>query len=107
MSEKICVDDLSSLGPKLISEHRSFVICGAQDTSNVASKVESMVEKAGYKCRVYTANRTAVAGGASLLTGFGLAALAGIAFHNLATWDPDYEICKHPVDDTVEVNWKH
>lgn len=106
MSEKISADDLSSLGPKLISEHRSFVIYAAQDTSNVASKVEYMVENAGYKCRVYTANRTAVAGGASLLTGFGLAALAGIAVHNLATWDPDYEICKHPVDDTVEVNWK-
>lgn len=106
MSEKIFTDDLSSLGPKLISEHRSFIIYGAKDTSNVASKVESMVENAGYKCRVYTANRTAVAGGASLLTGYGLAALAGIAIHNLATWDPDYEICKHPVDDTVEVNWK-
>ena len=106
MSEKIFFFVLSSLGPKLISENRSFIIYGAKDTSNVASKVESMVENAGYKCRVYTANRTAVAGGASLLTGYGLAALAGIAIHNLATWDPDYEICKHPVDDTVEVNWK-
>lgn len=108
MSEKISAEDLSSLGPKLISEHRSFVIYDAKDTSDVACKVEEMAKSEGYKCRIYTANRTAVAAGASLFTGaWGLAALVGIAAHNLVTKDPDYEICKHPFDDIVEVNWKH
>lgn len=36
---------------------------------------------------------------------FGVGAAIGIAAHNLATYDPDYEIGKNKVADTVTVKY--
>lgn len=57
------------------------------------------------KCRVYSENRAAVAG-AAVFTGVGLAGIAAIAAHNLATYDPDYEIGKNKLSNTVSVSCK-
>jgi hypothetical protein len=67
------------------------------------------IEPAGLKCRVYTKGRIAAAG-ASLLGGItgaaGIASAISIAAHNLATYNPDYEIVKHLVDNTLSVFYK-
>ena len=57
------------------------------------------------RCRIYTRNRAATAT-ALAWTGPGLAALAGIAAHNLATYNPDYEIGRAVVDQKIYVTYK-
>ena len=89
----------------LINRHGSFAITGVGDTSSVATKMESVVEKKGLRCRIHTANRSLALGSAliptplTILAGLGTAAFIGI--HNLFTFNCDYVIIKCPVDHQV------
>ncbi len=69
--------------------------------SEEATRVEKIIEDNNFSCRVYTENRSALVG-ASALSGigglFGIASAVGIAAHNLATYNPDFEIGKNLVD---------
>lgn len=71
-------------------------------------QIEKMIESKGMRSRVYTYGRIAAAGGTLFggITGFlGLASVVGIAAHNLATINPDYEISKHLVDNMLTVKY--
>ncbi|APM55575.1 hypothetical protein BB790_24825 [Klebsiella pneumoniae] len=59
-------------------------------------------------CRVYTEYRsTAVAGSLWSPTALlGAVSAAAIGVHNLATWNPDYEIGKNYVKRTLSVRYK-
>jgi hypothetical protein len=93
---------------KLIAKHESFKVVAAADIGLVVNEIEGRIEKAGLSCRVYTEYRGAAVAGSfwgptALL---GVAAGIGIAAHNLATLNPDYEIGKNKVAGTVMVTCK-
>lgn len=105
--QKISSAELSSEKLKyLISHKESFQVVGVADISKVVESVEGCVETLGMKCRVYTEFRTAALAGEVLVGGIGLIAAAGIALHNLATYDPDYEIGKNMVTGHVTVTYR-
>jgi len=91
---------------QLINEKRSFVVIGlGGELVEASAFIEKRIEEKGLSCRVYTRNRSLVAGAMSW-TGAGLASLAGIAIHNLATFNPDYEIGRAVVDQRLYVDYR-
>lgn len=91
---------------QLISEKMSFQVVGVVDISRVVEALEGSIEKKGMSCRVYTEYRAAALGGEVLMAGLGLLAVAGIALHNIVTFNPDYEIGKNKLKGTVTVTYK-
>jgi hypothetical protein len=90
----------------LITSEQSFVIFGLTGQMlEVAAAVEKEIEAKGLKCRVYTRNRGWAAAAASF-TAVGIPALVGIAAHNIATYDPDYEIGKDIGANKLYVDFK-
>jgi tRNA(Ile2) C34 agmatinyltransferase TiaS len=90
----------------LLKKSASFTVRAVSEHSEVVRRLEEHIEERGMTCRIYTENRGYVAGGAALLTGVGLAAIVGIAAHNVATWNPDYEIARNIVDNKISVTFK-
>ena len=93
----------------LIESRLPFEVIGLGDVmSEAVSIIEKAIEEAGMSCRIYTKGRIAAAG-ASVVGGVTgvlvVASAVAIAAHNLATWDPDYEIAKHVVDNKVSVSF--
>ncbi|MFM0335022.1 hypothetical protein [Paraburkholderia fungorum] len=90
----------------LIESKTSFEIVNIQHMGSVVEKVEGRIEKAGLSCRVYTEYRSAAMAG-SVLGGItaiaGVATAAAIAAHNLATWNPDYELGKNQIKGQLSV----
>lgn len=90
----------------LIICHSSFQVVGVADIGRVVERIEGRIEKSGMKCRVFTEYRSA-----SLISIFspaavlGVGAAIGIAAHNLATYNPDYEIGKNKISSTVTVKY--
>ncbi|MGQ0286756.1 biotin/lipoyl-containing protein [Pasteurellaceae bacterium 22721_9_1] len=98
--------------PALMRElilHKCNFSIKTDDIASVVDEVEEMIEKCGYKCRVYMENR-ASAMAAAAVPGVGMiasiAAGVAIAAHNLATFDPDFEIGKNFWDGKVNVVYK-
>lgn len=92
----------------LVSRKCSFSI-KTEDISDTVKQVETMIEACGYSCRVYTENRAAAMGLAATTgvgTLLGAAAAVGMAMHNLATFNPDFEIGKSLIDGKVNVTYK-
>lgn len=109
--ESIVYEDLSGNKLKeIISQKKSFVVLGLSERmdSSVTS-VERSIESSGMSCRVYLYGRVA-ATGASFFGGvtgvLGIASAVGMAAHNLATFNPDYEIAKHKIDNKLTVTYK-
>ncbi|MFU2058510.1 hypothetical protein ACLSZY_03050 [Avibacterium volantium] len=103
-----CLAISMSFLQRLIEYRMNFSI----STSNVigdAKIVEAAIEKNGFTCRVYTENRAAGVG-AALFSGvggvIGAATAIGIAVHNLATYNPDFEIGKNLIDKKINVTYK-
>ncbi|WOG30125.1 hypothetical protein [Endozoicomonas sp. 8E] len=96
---------------ELISKRESFKIVAVKDISFSVNKIEGAIEKKGLKCRVYTENRSAAMAGMAIPTGVtqiaGLFSAVGIAAHNLATFNPDYEIAKNKLGGTITVKYKN
>lgn len=109
--EKLNYDDLNTDKLNaLIRSRSSFEVIGLSGRmSSAIQKIENAIEPAGLKCRVYTKGRIAAAG-ASIFGGItgvaGVASAISIAAHNLATYNPDYEIVKHLVDNSLSVLYK-
>lgn len=91
---------------KLVHEKKSFKICAVADISEAVKLAEKYIEIYGMSCRVYTENRAAIAAGGLLLGGIGALAAVGVAAHNVATWNPDYEIGKDLISNNVTVIYK-
>lgn len=93
----------------LIASKESFQVVSIQNMTSVVEKIEGRIEKCGLTCRVYTEYRSAAMAG-SFLGGItavaGMASAATIAVHNLATWNPDYELGKNQVKETISVVYK-
>jgi len=107
----VSYEDLESSKTKdMIKEHESFEITGLSGRMGSAvSKIENTIEDQNLSCRIYTYGRVASAG-ATLVGGVtvsaGLVSAVGMAAHNLATYNPDYEIAKHLVDNKLSVKYK-
>lgn len=95
-----------------VQNRESFTIRGIETLkfSETVRTVEKVIEAQGLKCRVYTAYRATTMGvlAASnpVTTIAGIGAALGIAAHNVATWNPDYEIGKNLTLGLIEVNYK-
>ena len=106
--QKFTSDELTTakLG-ELISKKSSFQVVAVKNIGTVVNKLEGEIEKKGLRCRVYTEYRSASLASVAIPTGatqiFGMASAIGIAAHNLATFNPDYEIGKNKPAGTVTV----
>ena len=104
-------EDLDSEKVKgLIKQKQTFEVLGLSGRMDTATaKVENMIETSGFSCRVYTYGRVAAAGASlfgGITGGIGVASAIGMAAHNIATYDPDYEIAKHRIDNKLTVKYK-
>ena len=94
----------------LIRTKSSFVLTDVTHMKHTVKKVEELIEMKDMKCRVYTKGRVATVAAAAIpvspaVIGGWLSA-AAIGVHNLATYDPDYELAKNPIKSELEVNYK-
>lgn len=95
----------------LVKKRGDFVIEGitVMNYKETLKTVEKIIEDQGLKCRVYTKGRAAGMIGAAIpgpTLFVGWATGIGIGVHNLATFNPDYEIAKNPATGTLSVNYK-
>lgn len=95
---------------ELIASRQSFRVFAVNDISFTVNKIEGAIEKKNLSCRVYSEMRSAAIAGIVIPTGItqfgGLLTAAGTAIHNLATYNPDYEIGKNYIKSTVTVIYK-
>ena len=86
----------------------SFVLEGIDRTNmgEAVKTVEKMIESMGKSCRVYTKGRAAALAGELAVPLVGWAAAAAMGIHNLATWNPDYELAKNLITGTLTVTYK-
>ena len=101
---------------ELIAAKESFVLEGIErlNMGEAVEATEKAIESAGYRCRIYSKGRIASIG-LYAAAGFefppavpiiGFAAGLAIGAHNLATFNPDYEIAKNIATGTLTVTWK-
>ncbi|WP_105901870.1 hypothetical protein [Vibrio gangliei] len=104
--EDLLPEKLSSL----VKSGESFeVIALGGNMLEATKRIEHAIETEGLRCRVYTIGRVAacglsLAGGVTALVGAG--AIAGIMYHNLYTYNPDYKIGKDLVNNQLLVEFK-
>jgi len=101
------VDDFITRIKELIETKTSFLVnveMGKQQTAVLV--IERIIESAGLKCRVRTANRGWAVGAITLFTlGVGAVAAAAVGAHDLATINPDYEIVKEMFGSGIRVEY--
>lgn len=91
----------------MVKNRKSFEILGVGGKiSECVVQVEKIIESNGFTCRVYTEGRIAGVASGALVLGLGLATAVGIAAHNIATFNPDYEVGKNLVKNKITVNFK-
>ncbi|MBG0843501.1 hypothetical protein [Ectopseudomonas toyotomiensis] len=94
----------------LISQRESFEVIGlGGKLLETVRLVENRIESADLNCRIYTSGRIGLAAGSLFggVTGvLGALSAAGIAMHNIATFNPDYEIEKIPTHNKILVKYK-
>lgn len=93
---------------ELVTECKSFHIRGVdfENTFDYCATIEEIIEAAGLTCRIYSKGRIVAAAAGIFSMGAGLAALTGIAAHNILTYNPDYEICRDLANGRILVEWK-
>lgn len=95
---------------QLISRKESFEVVGLGGRlTKAVSLVENKIESNAMTCRAYTVGRIGAAAGSFFggITGaIGVVSAAGIAIHNILTFNPDYEIEKYPIDNRLIVKYK-
>ncbi|MBP6720296.1 MAG: hypothetical protein KA173_15640 [Rhodoferax sp.] len=95
-----------------IEDKKSFILEDIEvlNMSEAIETLEKEIESKGLSCRVYLKGRAATMAAAAIpisptVLG-GWAAGIAIGIHNLATWNPDYEIAKNPATGTLTVTYK-
>ena len=98
--EEVSASDGSRIKELFLSE-KCFKVVGlkAGNMSQVVKEIEKGMEAAGLKVRVYTKNRHIAAAIA------GPIGLAALGVHNLATRNPDYEICKDITNNELTIDF--
>lgn len=92
---------------KMINGNKSFEILAiGGHFKECISLLEQTIESKGLTCRIYTENRSAAIGAGLFAVGAGLFAAVGIAAHNLATYNPDYEVGKNLINNKITVKFK-
>jgi hypothetical protein len=94
-----------------IHNRQSFKVVGCGGRMSVAVQLmERAIEAEGLTCRIFSSGRKAAMAGMLIPTGVTqfLCAISavGMAAHNLATYNPDYEIEKHPIDNYLLITFK-
>ncbi|PLK97033.1 hypothetical protein CWN56_06870 [Klebsiella pneumoniae] len=94
--------------PQLLESKASFVVVGCGGKMlELSTMIETAIESKGMSCRVYTRNRiTTAAATVWPIPAVAAIPLIGIAVHNLATFNPDYEIGKAIIDHKIYVSYK-
>ena len=92
----------------LIHNRKSFVLenINRLNMPEAVKSVENAIEEQGLKCRVYTKGRVAAMTAELAIPMVGWAAAAAIGVHNLATWNPDYEIAKNVLTGSLTIQYK-
>jgi hypothetical protein len=105
-SEELSKEKLKTL----INNKESFQIVSITNMSAVVNRVEGAIETQSLSCRVYTEYRSASIAAAAIPSGLtqatGLISAIGIGLHNLATFNPDYELAKNIPTSTLTVTYK-
>lgn len=99
------LDEFKEQKVQIFASGRDFEVTNLNGRIHeAASVIESAIEARGNSCRIYTVGRVAAAA-TSILAGpwTAIAAAAGLAAHNLATFRPQFEIAKHLVDNKLTV----
>ncbi|NWO06785.1 MAG: hypothetical protein HLX50_14145 [Alteromonadaceae bacterium] len=95
---------------KLLRDHESFVIekVPRKHFGEVIKTLEKHIDSLGMKCRVFAKGRKSLMAGSFFgpTAIWGVASVAFMGAHNVATWDPDYEIAKNRVTGTLTVTYK-
>ena len=107
---RIKAEELSNTVQEKIANRESFLVYQIDSMKETIRELERAIEDGGLSCRVYTKGRIASAGAAifSGITGaIGVASIVGMAAHNLATLNPDYELAKNYVDKTIAVSFQY
>lgn len=91
----------------LVMRRESFQVVEAANIGATVEKIEGRIEQGGLRCRIFTEYRSTTLLGSFLAPTAPLAWMAGIgmAAHNLATINPDYEIGKNKLAGTVTVKY--
>jgi hypothetical protein len=110
MTKELQYEDIDQSVKELVKNRESFTIIGLTGKmSDAVEKIEAIIEREGLSCRIYTRGRITATGGSFLggVTGVaGLVSAIGIAAHNIATYDPDYEVAKHIVDNMLTISYE-
>lgn len=95
---------------ELLQKNRSFDVVELRGRMKDAiALIESEIESIGMTCRVYTYGRFVTVGAClagGILGEMAKAAAVGMVLHNLATFDPDYEIAKNYLSNKLLVRFK-
>jgi hypothetical protein len=94
----------------LIARRQSFTLTNVTSIKQSVKRLEELIEKQNLSCRVYTAGRATTVAAAAIPVSptvlAGWASAIAIGAHNLATFNPDYEIAKFPLSAKLEINFK-
>jgi len=113
MFQNIDYENFSSETIKsLILSKKKFRVSGIpiDGFDKVTSRIESIIESNGKSCRIYTTGRlyglaaALIPTPATMIGGIGVGVAAAI--HNIATYNPDYEIARNLVGSCVDVEYK-
>lgn len=105
--EKLNQSKLNSL----INSKSDFLITEVSNLGYAVKQLEKAIEGKGMSCRVYTKGRSAAIAAAAIPTPVtvigGWLSGIGIAAHNLATLNPDYEIAKNKISGEITVSYQN
>ena len=89
-----------------IRNHESFEVGGCHDRIDDAELiVERAIGGEGMTSRVFTQGRTVALAAGLVVPPAGAAVAVGLAAHNLATLNPDYEVMKRPLDKALRLTY--
>ena len=93
--------------PALLKSKSSFQITGLSGKILETVKwIETAIEEQNLSCRVYTSGRKASLASGILAAPLTVWSALFMATHNVLTYNPDYEIEKHLIDNMLTVTYK-
>ena len=94
----------------IFSQKRNVEFYGISSMDAAVGRIEHSIEKQRFMCRIRTSNRTASLAVAAIpnpiTAAIAVGTAIGIATHNLATYDPDFEVIKDYINNKIIVIYK-